>query len=178
MPAPRIGGAGARRKRGRLSRSGDFDRVYRQGRSTGAREFVVHVFPREASLDPPRVGLSVSKKVGDAVTRNRIKRVVRESLQVLEAELAAGSDLVITARVDAVALDQREGQAGIERALRDLLSRTSAWAGAPLDAAAPDASAADTTGAEAAPESSATAAGEVDPADPAAASPAEDAPDA
>lgn len=129
MPAPRTGGAGARRKRGRLSRSGDFDRVYRQGRSTGAREFVVHVFPREASLDPPRVGLSVSKKVGDAVTRNRIKRVLRESVAVLESELAAGSDLVITARVDAVALDEREGQAGVQRELRALLSRTTAWAG-------------------------------------------------
>lgn len=119
----------SRRKRGRLSRSGDFDRVYRQGRSTGGREFVVHVFPREASLDAPRVGLSVSKKVGDAVTRNRIKRVLRESVTSLEGELAAGSDLVITARPDAVALDERDGQAGVERELRALLSRTSAWAG-------------------------------------------------
>jgi ribonuclease P protein component len=140
VPAPRTGGAGARRKRGRLSRSGDFDRVYRQGRSTGGREFVVHVFPREASLDPPRVGLSVSKKVGDAVTRNRIKRVLRESVTSLESELAAGSDLVITARADAVDLDAREGQAGVQRELRSLLSRTTAWAGAAPDAAAPEAS--------------------------------------
>jgi ribonuclease P protein component len=142
MPAPRS--AGARRKRGRLSRSGDFDRVYRQGRSTGGREFVVHVFPREASLDPPRVGLSVSKKVGDAVTRNRIKRVLRASVANLEAELAAGSDLVITARADAVALDARDGQAGVERELRSLLQRTSAWAGsddaAPTNADAPGSS--------------------------------------
>jgi ribonuclease P protein component len=126
MTAPRT--AGARRKRGRLSRSGDFDRVYRQGRSTGGREFVVHVFPREASLDPPRVGLSVSKKVGDAVTRNRIKRVLRAAVASLEPELAAGSDLVITARADAVALDDRDGQAGVERELRGILQRTSAWA--------------------------------------------------
>jgi ribonuclease P protein component len=129
MPAPRTG-AGARRKRGRLSRSGDFDRVYRQGRSTGGREFVVHVFPREASLDPPRVGLSVSKKVGDAVTRNRIKRVLRESVSALEGDLAAGSDLVITARAPAVELDAREGQDGVQRELRALLQRTTAWAGA------------------------------------------------
>ena len=131
MPALGAGGAPGRRKRGRLSRSGDFDRVYRQGRSTGGREFTVHVFPREASLDPPRVGLSVSKKVGDAVTRNRVKRVVRESISALEGELAAGSDLVITARPDSAALDEREGQAGVQRELRALLSRTSAWAGAP-----------------------------------------------
>ncbi len=151
MPAPRTGGAGARRKRGRLSRSGDFDRVYRQGRSTGGREFVVHVFPREASLDPPRVGLSVSKKVGDAVTRNRIKRVLRESVSALEPELAAGSDLVITARVDAVDLDAREGQAGVQRELRALLSKTTAWAGGASSADDPSASGADTTPDEAAP---------------------------
>lgn len=91
----------------------------------------MHVFPRESSLDPPRIGLSVSKKVGDAVTRNRIKRVLRESVAVLESQLAAGSDLVITARADAVALDEREGQAGVQRALAELLARTSVWAGAP-----------------------------------------------
>ncbi|MFT4034050.1 MAG: ribonuclease P protein component [Patulibacter sp.] len=136
MDAPRTG-AGARRKRGRLSRSGDFDRVYRQGRSTGGREFVVHVFPREASLDPPRVGLSVSKKVGDAVTRNRIKRVLREAVAALEPQLAAGSDLVITARADAVTLDARDGQAGVQRELRALLERTTAWAGGDQQADAP-----------------------------------------
>jgi ribonuclease P protein component len=106
--------------------------VYRQGRSTGGREFTVHVFPREASLDPPRVGLSVSKKVGDSVTRNRIKRVLRESIAALESDLAAGSDLVVTARADVVALDERDGQPGVERALRTLLSRTTVWAGAPV----------------------------------------------
>ena len=92
----------------------------------------MHVFPREASLDPPRVGLSVSKKVGDSVTRNRIKRVLRESIAALEGDLAAGSDLVVTARADAVALDERDGQPGVERALRALLARTSVWAGAPV----------------------------------------------
>lgn len=123
--------------------------MYRQGRSTGGREFVVHVFPREASLESPRVGLSVSKKVGDAVTRNRIKRVLRESVTSLEGELAAGSDLVITARPDAVALDERDGQAGVERELRSLLSRTSAWAGAKDGATAPaDAPQPDAAGAE------------------------------
>jgi len=77
------------------------------------------------------VGLSVSKKVGDAVTRNRIKRVVRASLDALAPSLAAGADVVVTARPDAVQLDEREGQAGIERELRALLERTSAWAGEP-----------------------------------------------
>src|ERR1700710_1960787 len=131
MSPPSEPAGAARRRRGRISRSGDFDRVYRQGRATGGRSFVVHVFPRDASIEPPRVGLSVSKKVGDAVTRNRIKRVVRASLDALAPSLAPGSDVVVTARPDAVEIDQREGQAGIERELRALLERTSAWAGEP-----------------------------------------------
>ena len=50
----------------RLSRSADFDRVFRQGRSHAGREFVLYVFPRGED-DEPRLGLSVSRKVGGAV---------------------------------------------------------------------------------------------------------------
>ncbi len=59
-------------KRRRLSRSAEFERVYRQGRSKGNRFLVLYAFPREADADAapadgPRLGLSVSRKVGGAV---------------------------------------------------------------------------------------------------------------
>ena len=57
-----------RTKRGRLSRSAEFERVYRQGRSHGSRHFILHAFPRErAEGGEPRLGVSVSRKVGGAV---------------------------------------------------------------------------------------------------------------
>ena len=71
-----------RPKRGRLSRSAEFERVYRQGRSFGNRYLVLHAFPR---TDPgelsegPRLGFSVSRKVGGAVDRNLVKRLLREA---------------------------------------------------------------------------------------------------
>src|SRR5947209_1716801 len=70
--------ARSRAGRGRLSRSADFDRVFRSGRSHASREFVLYVFPR-AEQAPRRLGLSVSRKVGGAVERNRVKRLLREA---------------------------------------------------------------------------------------------------
>ncbi len=75
-----VGLPGARPRTGRmrLSRSADFDRVFRQGRSHAGRELVLYVFPRGEG-DEPRLGLSVSRKVGGAVERNRVKRLLREA---------------------------------------------------------------------------------------------------
>lgn len=108
--------------RARLSRSGDFDRVFRQGRSHAARELVLYVFPRD-SEDPPRLGLSVSRKVGGAVERNRVKRMLREAFAEEGSRLPAGTDAVLVARPDAGALVEREGLPGVTTVLRDLVAR-------------------------------------------------------
>jgi ribonuclease P protein component len=71
-------GIAARRRTGRLSRSAEFDRVYRQGRSVANRYLVLYAFPR-GGAEPPRVGLSVGRKVGGAVERNQLKRLLREA---------------------------------------------------------------------------------------------------
>jgi len=86
-------------RRYRLSRSKDFDAVYRQGRSVSTRYLTLHWFPRED--DPagePRLGLAVPKSVGNAVVRNRLKRQLRETWQELVAEVPAGRDYVLAAR--------------------------------------------------------------------------------
>jgi ribonuclease P protein component len=115
-------GARPRTGRMRLSRSADFDRVFRQGRSHAGREFVLYVFPRGED-DEPRLGLSVSRKVGGAVERNRVKRLLREAFAIDGDRLPAGTDAVVVARHEANALAEREGLAGIRRALGQLLER-------------------------------------------------------
>lgn len=115
-------GARPRTGRMRLSRSADFDRVFRQGRSHAGREFVLYVFPRGEG-DEPRLGLSVSRKVGGAVERNRVKRLLREAFAIDGDRLPAGTDAVVVARHEANALAEREGLTGIRRALGQLLER-------------------------------------------------------
>jgi ribonuclease P protein component len=108
--------------RGRLSRSAEFERVYRQGRSTANRHLVLYTFPN-ATTERPRLGLSVSRKVGGAVERNRVKRLLREAFAQTEANLRAGQDVVVVARPGAGELAGREGLAGVTGSLEDLIAR-------------------------------------------------------
>ena len=122
-PLPRIPSQ-PRPRRGRLSRSAEFERAYRQGRSHGNRHLVVYAFPRgSATDDQARLGLSVSRKVGGAVDRNRVKRCLREAFWEESARLPAGSDYVVVARSDARELAERDGMPGVQRALAELVDQ-------------------------------------------------------
>jgi ribonuclease P protein component len=83
--------------RRRLTRSADFDAVYRSGRSRSSRHLVLYVFPRD-DADAARLGITVPRKVGDAVERNRVKRQVREAFARLGNDAARGCDVAIVVR--------------------------------------------------------------------------------
>jgi ribonuclease P protein component len=108
--------------RGRLSRSAEFERVYRHGRSTANRHLVLYTFPNPSS-ERPRLGVSVSRKVGGAVERNRVKRLLREAFAQAEPGLGAGQDMVVVARPPARELVEREGLAGVDASLSELFAK-------------------------------------------------------
>jgi ribonuclease P protein component len=117
-------------KRRRLARSAEFERVYRQGRSKANRFLVLYAFPREDdaiadAAEGPRLGLSVSRRVGGAVDRTRVKRVLREAFWAEAERLPDGSDYVVVARPDARDLAEREGMPGVRTALAELVDAMS-----------------------------------------------------
>src|SRR3954449_5840594 len=115
-------GRGLRRRR--LSRSAEFERVYRQGRSKGNRFLVLYAFPRTgeaADDDGPRLGPTAARRVGGAVERTRVKRVLREAFWAEADLLASEADYVVVARPEVRGLDEREGLDGVRRALGDLV---------------------------------------------------------
>ena len=92
----------------RLTRSRDFDTVYRQGRSTSTRYLVLYWFPRDDGEPGARLGIAVPRKAGNAVTRNRLKRRLREVWRDL-ADRQDGADYVLVARPGlAEAVDGRD----------------------------------------------------------------------
>jgi ribonuclease P protein component len=123
--------SGEGRKRGRLSRSGDFDRVYREGRSHGNRFLVLYAFPRSDDDGAEiRLGISVSRKVGGSVDRNAVKRAIKEAFWSIGPALPDGHDFVLVARPDVAALVEREGSPGVAEALRALLKEAGLGGGA------------------------------------------------
>jgi ribonuclease P protein component len=110
-------------KRRRLSRSGEFDRVYRDGSSHATRHLVLYSFPRKGEeRRDVRLGVSVNRKVGGAVERNRVKRALREAFWALADRLPPRHDFVIVARPEIGALIEREGVDGARKSIEEALA--------------------------------------------------------
>ncbi len=79
-----------------LTKNNEFQRVYSKGRYSASAFLVIYVLPNR--LDKTRVGITTSKKVGNAVRRNRMRRLIRENLRILSDRLIRGIDVVVVAR--------------------------------------------------------------------------------
>ena len=118
------------RSRGRLSRSEDFARVYRAGRSVANKYLVLYYFERASpgaleTAGEPRIGFSVSKRLGTAVDRNRIKRVLREAFRANGQSLRGNMDFVLIARAPIVELLETGGFRAVEAKMLEVFHKAS-----------------------------------------------------
>ncbi len=97
-----------------LKKNHQFQFVYKYGKSYANKYLVMYI--KENGTDRNRIGISVSKKVGNSVVRHRVTRLVRESYRLHEAVFNSGLDIVIVARMSAAAVGYEE----IEKALLHL----------------------------------------------------------
>lgn len=112
-------------RRNRLSRSRDFDTVYRQGRSVSTRYLVLYRFDRDEDGDV-RLGIAIPKKIGSAVTRNRIKRRLREGWRELISEVPPGTDYVLLVRAPLAEAEESRGADWIRERLQEVLGKARA----------------------------------------------------
>lgn len=88
----------------RLRSSRDFKRVIHEGASVARPELVLYHLDRDVR-EPPRIGLAVTRRIGGAVVRNRVKRLLREAVRPLIPRFAPGVDMVVVARGAAAEAD-------------------------------------------------------------------------
>lgn len=111
-------------KKHRLTRSADFQRVYRQGKSVAGRYLVLYYFNRSpGSAGGPRLGLSVSKKVGGAVIRNKVKRTLKEAFRPVQDRVAPDYDYVIIARPGLAEYIEKSQMEAVTGAMAELFRR-------------------------------------------------------
>jgi ribonuclease P protein component len=113
-------------RRHRLSRSRDFDAVYRHGRSVSTRFLVLYSFERSEDASDPRLGLAVPKAVGGAVVRNRIKRQLKEIWRERLERVAAGKDYGIVVRPGLPEAAEARGHDWLVERVDELLGKAAA----------------------------------------------------
>ncbi|WP_102348063.1 ribonuclease P protein component [Bacillus sp. Marseille-P3661] len=104
-------------KRNRIKKNEEFQDVFKKGNSVANRQFVVYTLakPEQSEL---RIGLSVSKKVGNAVIRNQVKRYIRQTFTELKDDLNQQLDYVIVARQPTATMDFHETKKSLIHVLK------------------------------------------------------------
>lgn len=105
------------RRKLRLRNREDFSRVYRKGKSFANGQFVVY-WSRQPVAEPFRCGISASKKIGNAVVRNHMRRIIKEIIRHMEAEIVPNVDIIIIVRKPAVDMSYAELDRSIHHVLR------------------------------------------------------------
>ncbi|WP_182696634.1 ribonuclease P protein component [Staphylococcus saprophyticus] len=100
----------------RIKKNSDFQFIYKKGKSVANRQFVIYTEPNKA-LNHFRLGISVSKKLGNAVVRNRIKRAIRENFKIHKEDILP-MDIIVIARQPAKDMDTLQIQASLEHVLK------------------------------------------------------------
>lgn len=95
------------KKHYRIKKNDDFQKIFKKGESFANRQFIIYKLHNE-NLGHFRIGLSVSKKIGNAVTRNRIKRYIRQAFLEMENEINPHYDYIIIARKPAAEMNFSE----------------------------------------------------------------------
>ena len=113
-------------RRNRLSRSRDFDAVYRQGRSVSTRFLTLWWYTREEALGDPRLGFAVPKAVGNAVVRNRIKRQLREIVTAKLEGVPPVNDYVLVVRQGLPEAAEANGHAWLVERVDEVLGKAAA----------------------------------------------------
>lgn len=102
----------------RLRKREDFSRIYRNGKSFANNQFVVY-WSRQHQADPFRLGVSASKKIGNAVVRNRMRRMVKEIVRQHTERMAGQLDFIVIVRKPAVGMKMKE----LEKSLLHVFKR-------------------------------------------------------
>lgn len=110
-------------KRLRLTKNFEFISVYKKGRRAGCHLFTMYA--KENDLEYTRLGVSVSKKIGKSVVRNKVKRRIKEAFRTSYGSIKRGFDVVISVKEDVKNADYKE----IKKQMIVLLKKLNLWAG-------------------------------------------------
>lgn len=95
-------------KKESLKKNSQYQNVYRNGKSLANRYLVMYVL--DNGMDKTRIGISVSKKVGNSVVRHRLTRLIREVYRLNETKIVNGKDIVVVVRVNAKGISYADMQ--------------------------------------------------------------------